>query len=231
MYFHAFRFRRWEYERNIQYAYTQGMLCLYFSFFQGLQNCFTIKHGTVFQAFVTNAVFQGGKGRKFNWVKYPLCWYHPRLLFVPPILPPRQPLCLHLTALITRGHGQLLMGHGCIAVILSLLLSMQVVPQPNPEKGHNPFRQRPPKSEGMKHMLPLINHYDQSHGCTANQWSERLWKSSCVPDLPSHGVVSTAKGNKQTSRNLEQRACRFPTVIKHTQVLQRYASRAKTGTL
>lgn len=85
-------------------------------------------------------------------------------------------------------------------------------------KEHNPFRQPPPKSEGMKHMLPQINHCDQSHGCTANQWSERLWKSSSVPDVPSNDyVVSGAKGKLQTSRKLEQRACQFSTLIKHTE--------------
>lgn len=72
------------------------------------------------------------------------------------------------------GHRQLLMGHGCIAVMQSLPLSVCAVPQPESEQGHNPFRQPPPKSEGMKHMLPQINHCDQSHGCTTNQWSERL---------------------------------------------------------
>lgn len=90
-----------------------------------------------------------------------------------------------------------------------------------------------PKSEGMKHMLPQINHCDQSHGCTVNQWSERLWKSSPVPDVPSNDyVVSGAKGNQQTSRNLEQRACQFSTLIKHTQVAQWYdANRAKADIL
>ena len=125
------------------------------------------------------------------------------------------------------------MGRGCIAVIVSLPLSTCVVPQPELEQGHNPFRQPPPKSEGMKHMLPQINHCDQSHGCTANQWSERLWKSSPVPDVPSNDyVVSGAKGNQQTSRNLEQWACQFSTLIKHTQVAQWYdANRAKADIL
>lgn len=124
-----------------------------------------------------------------------------------------------LTALITRIHSQLLMGHGCIAVMMSLLLSARVEPQPELEQGHNPFRQPPPKSKGMKHMLPQINHCDQSHGCTANQWSKRLWKSSPVPDVPSNDyVVSDAKGNQQTSRNLEQWVCQFSTLIKHALV-------------
>lgn len=106
-------------------------------------------------------------------------------------------------------------------------------PQPEPEQGHNPFRRPPPKSEGMKHMLPQINHCDQSHGCAANHWSEKLWKSSLVPDVPSNDyVVSGAKGNQQTSRNLEQRACQFSTLIKHTQVSQwNDASRAKADIL
>ena len=130
------------------------------------------------------------------------------------------------------------MGRGCIAVIVSPPplpppLSAHVVPQPELEQGHNPFRQPPPKSEGMKHMLPQINHCDQSPGCTVNQWSERLWKSSPVPDVPSNDyVVSGAKGNQQTSRNLEQQASQFSTLIKHTQVVKWYdANRAKADIL
>lgn len=53
------------------------------------------------------------------------------------------------------------------------------------------------------------------------------------PDVPSNDyVVSGAKGNQQTSRNLEQRACQFSTLIKHTQVAQWYdANRAKADIL
>lgn len=68
-----------------------------------------------------------------------------------------------------------------VAVTVSLPLSARVAPQPEPEQGYNPFRQPPPKSEGMKHMLPQINHCDQSHGCTANQWSERALKIKLCP--------------------------------------------------
>lgn len=143
-------------------------------------------------------------------------------------------LSLSLLASYSFNHKgsrrQNLVCHGCIAVTLSLLLPRTLVARP--KQGHNSFRQPPPptpKTEGMKHMLPQINHCDQSHGCTANQWSERLWKSSLVPDVPSNDyVVSGAKGNQQTSRNLEQKACQLSTLIKHTPVNQwYYARRAK----
>lgn len=154
----------------------------------------------------------------------------PSSLSLPPILPLPLSLFLLRTALITRG-PQATSGGPWLYCCHSVppTLTARVAPQPEPEQGHNPFRQPPPKSEGMKHMLPQINHCDQSHGCTANQWSERLWKSSPVPDVPSNDyVVSGAKGNQRTSRNLEQRACQFSTLIKHTQVAQWYdASRAK----
>lgn len=131
----------------------------------------------------------------------------------------------------SSSHGnfkQLLTHRAFIAVMASLPFPACVGATARAGAGHNPFRQTPPKSEGMKHMLPQINHCDQSHGCTANQWSEALWKSSPVPDVLSNDyVVTSAKGNQKTSRNLEQRACQFSTLIKHTQVAQWYdASRA-----
>lgn len=149
------------------------------------------------------------------------------------ILPVPLSLFLPLTALITRGPQATSDGPRLYCCHSAPPLSAHVAPQPELEQGHNPFRQPPPKSEGMKHMLPQINHCDQSHGCTVNQWSKRLWKSSPVPDVPSNDyVVSGAKGNQQTSRNLEQQACQFSTLIKHTQVAQWYdASRAKADIL
>lgn len=154
-------------------------------------------------------------------------------VYIPPILHLSLSFFWLLTALITRGPQATSDGPWLYCCHTVSSPSAHAVPQPEPEQGHNPFRRPPPKSEGMKHMLPQINHCDQSHGCAANHWSERLWKSSLVPDVPSNDyVVSGAKGNQQTSRNLEQRACQFSTLIKHTQVSQWYdASRAKADIL
>ncbi len=56
----------------------------------------------------------------------------------------------------------------------------------------------PQNPRGMKRVLFLINHCDQSYGCTANQWSESLWKSSLVPVVPANDyVVSDAKGETE----------------------------------
>lgn len=73
---------------------------------------------------------------------------------------------------------------------------------------------------GMKRMLFLINHCDQSYGCTANQWSESLWKSSlsqlCQPMI----MWSVMPKARQNIKALEAVVCQFSALIKPKQEAQ-----------
>jgi len=83
------------------------------------------------------------------------------------------------------------------------------------------FHLLPPLNpRGMKHMLFLINHCDQSYGCTANQWSESLWKSSlsqlCQPMI----MWSVMPKARQNIKALEAVVCQFSVLIKPKQEAQ-----------
>lgn len=137
----------------------------------------------------------------------------PSLPFSPLFSSPTIPLCASRSFNHKGATGNFLMSLYCRCTV-----PPPPPPQPELRRGLQPCRQPPPKSGGgMEHMLPQINHCDQSHGCTANHRSKRLWKSSRVPDVPSNDyVVNGAKGNRRTSRKREQRGCQFSTLIKHT---------------
>ena len=111
-----------------------------------------------------------------------------------------------------KGHKQVMISWRSLAVIISPSLTPVCGISVALEQGHDRFHWLLPKSEGIEHMLLQINHCDQSHGCTANQWSVSLWKSSPVPDAPGNDyVVSDAKG-KLNIKEFSATACQFSTL-------------------
>lgn len=108
-----------------------------------------------------------------------------------------------------KGHKQATLSCHSVAVIISPPLPPVCGVTLELQQGRDCFHRLLPKSEGMERMLLQINHCDQSHGCTASQWSVSLWKSSPVPDVPANDyVVSDAKG-KLNIKEFAATACQF----------------------
>lgn len=136
----------------------------------------------------------------------------PSLPFSPLFSSPTIALCASFSFNHKGATGNFLMSLYCRRTVPPTL-SRSCGEDSSPAGNHHPNL----GGGGMEHMLPQINHCDQSHGCTANHRSKRLWKSRRVPDVPSNDyVVSGAKGNWRTSRKREQWGCQFSTLIKHT---------------